>query len=60
MADTILRMNCPECEKSLMVEEAEVHEQTLTCPHCEADVDVDAEEEDQTDGEEDDQGDRGD
>lgn len=54
MADTLFRLRCPECGKHVTVEEAEVDEQTLSCPFCEADLDLDGEEEDEADEEDND------
>ena len=51
MPDTLFRLRCAECEKHVMVEEAEVDEQTLSCPFCESDLDVDGEDGDEADEE---------
>lgn len=51
MAEPMLRLRCADCGKQFVVDEPDVEGQLLTCPHCEADVDLDAEEEDQDDEE---------
>ena len=44
--DILLRLDCYECGKSFIVDDADLDKEPLSCPHCQAEVLVpDAEEE---------------
>ena len=38
--EMLLRFECPECQKSFIVTDAEVEDEELSCPHCREDVPV--------------------
>ena len=42
----MLRLQCPECRKTFIVDDAEVEDEELCCPHCREDVPVPEEDED--------------
>ena len=41
MPDLIRRLECPECHREFHVNDADIDEDDLVCPHCEAEVPVD-------------------
>ena len=43
MPSTISKLRCPECSREFMLEEDDVEDDLVTCPHCRADVPVDDE-----------------
>ena len=38
--DILLKLECPECRKSFIVNDHDVDDEELACPHCRADVEV--------------------
>jgi len=38
--ELLLKLECPRCRKSFIVNDSEVEDEELCCPHCRADVDV--------------------
>jgi len=38
--DIMLRFQCEDCRKSFVVDDADVDQDILTCPFCQADVPV--------------------
>ena len=38
--ELLLKLECPECRKTLIVNDAEVEEEELWCPHCQAPIEV--------------------
>ncbi|MDA1129849.1 MAG: hypothetical protein O2913_14330 [Chloroflexi bacterium] len=45
MSDLMRRVQCPECFRSFFVDEDDVDDNVLICPHCEAEITVEEEEE---------------
>ena len=41
MAETMLRLNCQECNREFVVLEDDLDDEALICPHCGEDVPVD-------------------
>ena len=54
VAETILRLKCQECDREFLINEVDVDQQTLSCPFCGSDVDLDEEEEEEADEEDED------
>ena len=40
MLEFLLRLQCSACQKSFVVEEADVDQDFLTCPFCEQDISI--------------------
>ena len=40
MMEILLKLQCPACKKRLVVEEADVDQDILTCPYCEEDIPI--------------------
>ena len=38
--EILLRLQCPQCRKSVIVEDNEVEDEQISCPYCQADIDV--------------------
>ena len=38
--EILLKFQCPECRKTFIVDDAEVEDEELGCPHCREDVPV--------------------
>ena len=38
--EILLKLQCPECQKSAIVEDNEVENEQVSCPHCGADIDL--------------------
>ena len=38
--DILLKLQCPACHKRLIVEDADVDQDFLTCPFCDTDIPI--------------------
>ena len=38
--EILLKLQCPECQKSVIVEDNEIKDEQISCPYCGADIDI--------------------
>lgn len=38
--EILIKLQCPECQKSVIVEDNEIEDEQISCPHCGADIDL--------------------
>ena len=38
--EILLKLQCPECQKSVIVDDNEVEDEQVSCPHCRTVIDL--------------------